>query len=46
MSPLRTEHQARSGDDATEHVPDGRRAVLEATARTWYRLGRGEDGVA
>ena len=26
--------------------PAERRAVLEGTARTWYRLGRGEDGVA
>lgn len=27
-------------------TPDERHAVLEGTARTWYRLGRGEDGVA
>ena len=26
--------------------PDERRAVLEGTARTWYRLGQGEDGDA
>ena len=26
--------------------PEERRAVLEGTARTWYRLDRGEDGIA
>jgi len=25
---------------------DERRALLEGTARTWYRLDRGEDGTA
>ncbi len=33
-------------DYAADWSPDERRALLEGTARTWYRLDRGEDGVA